>query len=87
MPVQAKRRAEAGPELSPSRAMPAHKRITVDTTAIMRYVIQTTAQQDVNLSIGGLRDGLTVAVQKIEELGEAVNDHANRFATHHEGVS
>ena len=39
------------------------------------------------MSIGGLRDSMTVAVQKIGELGEAINDHADHFATHHNGVS
>ena len=64
-----------------------HKRVEMDTTSIMRYVLASTAQQDINVSIAGLRDSLTLAVQKIRELAEAVNDHADHFATHHDGLS
>ena len=67
--------------------MPVHKRVEVDTTSIMRYVLNSIAQQVTNGRIAGLRDSLMLAVQKIGEVAEAINDHANHFSVHHEGVA
>lgn len=86
-PVTAKLRAGAGPQISPSRAMPGHRRVQVDTTAIMAFVLKSIGQQDINGSVNGLRDSLALAVRKVAELADAIGDHASHLDTHYEGIA